>query len=335
MRKVLLVLVVSILLVTDRSADAKRRSVASSQALPTDCPGIQRAIDALPPSGGEVHLSAMTYDCVEPLVIARDNVLLRGAGSATVLRLAPSANAPILVIGGTERVPVSTFHRISVLDLTIDGNRRAQQFECYRGECSSHNALRNNGITVRRVEDVLIQNVRILGARSGGLVTELTVRRATIRDVTVSDSFFDGVAGYETEDSLFEGMYLHDNLAAGLSFDIAFNNNVIANTIIERSGKVGIFMRDSRNNIFDGLQIRNSGEHGVFLAQVGSETDKPAAGNIFASLVVALSSGAGLRVNDASCVDNVVVGAQLIANRDGAISEVIPGMVRSVGIVAR
>ena len=130
-------------------------------------------------------------------------------------------------------------------------------------------------------------------------------------------------------------MYLHDNLAAGLSFDIAFDNNIIANTVIERTGKVGIFMRDSRDNLFSGLQIRNSGEHGIFLAQVDSEASKPAAGNMFTGLVVAGSQGAGVRVNDASCVDNAIVGAQLVGNRDGAISEITPGMLGTAGVISR
>jgi hypothetical protein len=175
----------------------------------------------------------------------------------------------------------------------------------------------------------------VTGARSGGLVTELIVRRARIRNFTAADNHFDGLAGYETEDSVFEGLHLHDNRAAGLSFDIAFHNNIVANTVIERSGSVGIFIRDARDNLFDGLQIRNSGDHGVFLAQVDGEADKPAAGNTFVSLVVAGSQGAGIRVNDASCVDNLLAGAQLIANRDGGIAEATPGLLRQSGVVVR
>lgn len=320
--------------ISTATAEPKRRSVASHR-LPTDCPGIQEAIDRLPAGGGEVRLLPMTYACSEPIVIARNDVVLRGTGPATVLRLADHANAPVIVIGETAAVPSTTYRRISVLDLTIDGNRAAQDFECLRGECSASNALRNNGITLRRVEDVLVQGIRVRSPRSGGLVTELIVRRATIRDLTVEDSFFDGVAGYETEDSVFDGLYLHDNLAAGLSFDIAFNHNVVSNTVITRSGKVGIFMRDARDNLFEALQIRESGEHGIFLAQVDGEADKPAAGNTFAGLVVESSDGAGVRVNDASCTDNLVVGAQLIANRDGGVSEATPGLLKSAGVIVR
>jgi hypothetical protein len=334
MARLILVLSVVVSFTISPVVAAKRRSV-TTHSPPTDCPGIQRAIDALPPSGGEVRLLAQTYTCTEPVVLARSKAVLRGAGAATVLRLADGANAPLVILGTTEDVPTTTVRGIIVADMTLDGNRHQQQFECLRGECSAENPLRNNGVTLRRVEDVLVENVRVTGARSGGLVTELGVRRATIRNFTATDSFFDGMAGYETEESVFDGMHLHDNLAAGISLDIAFNHNVITNTTITRTGKVGIFMRDSRGNLFDALQIRDSGEHGVFLAQVDGDATKPAAANTFVSLVVAGSNGAAFRANDASCVDNLVVGAQFIANRDGGVSEVVPGMVEVAGVIVR
>ena len=328
MRPFAALFLVLFLLAPAASAQTKRNAIL-------DCAGIQKAIDALPAGGGEVQLLARTYTCSEPIVIDRDDVVLRGKGTATLLRLADGANAPVIVVGGAETIPAATYRRIQVRDLAIDGNRANQTFECYRGDCTAQNALRNNGITLRRVQDVLIQNVRVTGARSGGLVTELLVRRARILDFTAADNHFDGVAGYETEDSVFDGLHLHDNRAAGLSFDIAFHNNIVTNAVIERSGSVGIFMRDARDNVFDGLQIRNSGDHGVFLAQVDGEADKPAAGNTFVSLVVASSNGAGVRVNDASCVNNLLVGAQLIGNRDGGVVEATAGLLRQSGVVVR
>jgi hypothetical protein len=68
-----------------------------------DCDAIQGAIDGLPASGGAVLVAAGTYACSEPIVIDRDRVTLRGAGQATVLRLAPHANRPVLVLG--QRAP--------------------------------------------------------------------------------------------------------------------------------------------------------------------------------------------------------------------------------------
>ena len=84
-----------------------------------------------------------------------------------------------------------------------------------------------------------------------------------------------------------------------------------------------------------GLQVRNSGEHGIFLAQVDGDPSKPASGNTFSGVTVSESGGAGLRVNDASCVNNLLVAAQLIGNNGGCVSVAVPGLVQSVGIICR
>lgn len=299
------------------------------------CDAIQSAIDSLPAGGGLVIVQAGTYGCSKPLVIDRDNVQLVGEGPATLLRLADGANAPVLIVGQAIPVPNATRHNIVVSDLSIDGNRAGQTFECSGGDCTASNPLRNNAITLRRVTDAAVERVSVHSARSGGLVSELTCRRLTIRDFTSFDNSFDGLAGYETEDSILSGLYLHDNLAAGFSFDIAFNNNVISDTVIANNGKVGIFMRDSRDNIFKGLQIRNNGEHGVFLAQVDTDATKPASGNTFIGLVVSGSNGAGLRANDPSCIGNSVIGSQFVGNSQGCISEASTGLVLSSGNTCR
>jgi hypothetical protein len=303
----------------------------------SDCAAIQAAVDALPAAGGRVLLAAGTYTCSAPIVIARDGVDLRGQGAATLLRLADGANAPVLVLGETATPPPLTHTHLHVSDLTIDGNRENQSLECWGGPCdtggTSH--VRNNGITVRRITDATIERVAIYRARSGGLVTEKTCRRLTVRDLTSADNYFDGLAAYETEDSVLSGLYLYDNRAAGLSLDIRFNHNLLSDVVIANSGSVGIFMRDSRDNVFHGLQIRDSAQHGAFLAQVDTDPGTPAYGNTFESAAISNSGGAGLRVNDASCLYNLVSASQFVANAGGCISETVPGMVVSGTVICR
>ena len=312
-----------------------KRITVQAKKKKTDCVVIQNAINDLPPEGGQVLIQSGTYTCKSPVIVDRDNVELQGEGPATILRLADGANAPVLILGQAIPIPTVTRLNIGVSDLVIDGNRKNQTLECLGGDCSPSNPLRNNAITLRRVTDARIERVTVFSARSGGLVSELTCRRLTIRDFTSSDNHFDGLAGYETEDTILSGLYLHDNLAAGFSFDIAFNGNVISDTVIAGNAKVGIFMRDSRDNVFNGLQIRNSGEHGVFLAQVDTDATKPASGNTFIGIVVSGSKGAGFRVNDLSCVNNSVIGSQFVGNSQGCISEASPGLALSSGITCR
>ena len=291
------------------------------------CTRLQNAIRALPPTGGLVTVPAGVHVCRAPIVIDRDNVALRGMGPASELHLAEGGESPVLVIGQTTTVPTVTRRHIVVSDLTIDGNRTKQTFECFRGPCNETNALRNNGISVRRAGDVLIERVTVKSARSGGVVTELGSERVTLRDVTVTDSFFDGVAGYETTNSLFSGLYLHDNLAAGFSFDIDFERNVISDVVITGSGSVGIFMRDARDNVFTAMRIADSVQHGIFVAQVDTDASTGATGNSFTNMIVHSSGGAGIRVNDVSCVHNLVANSHFFANAGGNVSEASPGLV--------
>jgi parallel beta-helix repeat protein len=155
-----------------------------------------------------------------------------------------------------------------------------------------------------------------------------------VSDFSSSDNYFDGIALYETENSIFSTLYLHDNPFAGMSLDIQFNNNIISDVVMSNNGKQGIFMRDSRDNVFSDIQIRGSGEQGLFLAQVDSDVSKPAAGNTFHGLVVSDSAKVGMRVNDLSCVNNLVAGAQFI-NNAACISEAAPGLVKQSGVVCR
>jgi len=306
-----------------------------------DCGSIQAAIDGLPAAGGSVLVRPGVYTCGASIVIDRNNVALRGSGPATLLQLGAHVNRPVIVVGQTIEAPTTTRRNVVVSDLAIDGNRAQQDHECSNGPCGPGDFLRNNGMSLRRVEDVVVERVSVTGARSGGLVPELTSRRLTIRDFTVTDSAFDGIAAYETEDSLFTGLHLHDNAGAGLSFDIEFNRNVISDSVIEGNGDVGIFMRNSSDNLFSELLIRNSGSYGLFLAQVNADTTKPASGNTFTGMVVAdsgqnpMKGGHGMRVNDVSCTNNLVVATQFVGNRDGGLSEASPGLVQTSATITR
>ena len=294
---------------------------------------IQKAIDSLPAEGGTVVVKATNHKPIvirKPIVIDRDNVSLRGDGSV-VLRLANAAQAPVIIIGSKASTPAATFRNIHVSDFTIDGNRTNQPSELN----PANPALRNNGISVRRVTDCSVRRVAIKSCRSGGLVTELGCRRLLINDVESSDNHFDGLAAYQTEESLFSDLKIHHNLAAGFSFDIAFNHNVLSDNVLTNNGSVGIFIRDSRDNVFANFQIRDSHEHGIFLAQVDADITKPALGNTFLGCVIANSGGAGIRLNDASCIGNLLSASQLVNNSAGGISELSPSLLTVSGAVER
>jgi len=294
---------------------------------------IQEALDALPAAGGEVVLPAGKFEIRHPIVLRRDHQTLRGSGPDTILWLADDANCPVIIMGEPVNHPQATLKNLCVSDLFIDGNRHRQQRELWRlqGEGSE---IRNNGITVQCVADSLVEHVTCARNRSGGLVTTLGVTHLTVRGLTAFDNEFDGLACYETTQSLFSDLCLHDNPAAGISLDLSFNNNVISNAVLT-ANDLGIFMRASRENRFYNIAIHRSHHYGVFMAHSEIQTSRgwgPApqtecVNNAFTNLMAMNCGSAAFRVNNTTCTNNVIIRAKFEGNLKGGLSLVQPNLV--------
>jgi hypothetical protein len=287
---------------------------------------IQSALDSLPDTGGEVVLPAGEVTVTQPIVLCRDNQTLRGAGEATVLRLAANADCPVVILGEPLNHPVHTVKHLRLEGLLIDGNRQMQSRERWQlsGEGSQ---IRNNGVTVQRVSDSTVADVTCARCRSGGLVTTRDVSRLTVRHFTSFDNQFDGLACYETKHSSFTDLYLYDNPGAGISLDLAFDGNVISNAVLV-ANDLGVFMRASCDNQFYNLTIHNSHHFGVFMAghiQHAGQTE--CADNAFTNLSAANCGGAAFRVNNITCTNNIIIRAQFAKNLKGGLSLVRPNLV--------
>ncbi len=294
--------------------------------------GIHAALDALPTAGGVVELGAGTFAITRPILLSRDNVELRGQGETTVLMLGARANCPVVLVGSTFTPAERVVRGVAVRQLVIDGNRLEQQFECYGGPCDEQNltALRNNGITIRGAEDILIEDVVARWARSGGVVLEKNCRRIRLNRVEAYENEFDGVAAYETEDSEFTHLNLHHNRSAGFSFDWRFNRNRVADTIAEGNGSQGIFMRDSNGNVFERLVLRANGEQGIFMAETRDIPGTACRDNRFIDVTIIGNLTQGIRVNDASCTPNLLMESLVRSNRLGDVSLAAPGQLEIV-----
>ncbi len=294
---------------------------------------IQRALDLLPESGGEVVLPAGVFTVDQPIVLRRDHQTLRGSGKETILRLADGANCPVIIMGEPVNNPRHTIRYLCVSSLFIDGNRSHQQRELWRllGEGSQ---IRNNDITIQNVSDSIVVHVACVRARSGGLITTRGVRRLTVRDLTAFDNEFDGLACYNTEDSLFTELNLHHNPGAGISLDLSFNNNTISNALLV-ANDLGIFMRASRGNRFFNISIQDSRHYGVFMAHTERQTMRGWAPtprtecvhNAFTNLIASNCGSAAFRVNNTTCTNNVIIGAKFHNDVQGGLSLARPDLV--------
>jgi polygalacturonase len=290
---------------------------------------IQHALDSLPASGGVVKLGPGTFECDQPVVIKRSGVHLMGSGADTLLRLTNRANCPLLIVGDPRRDIQTAVANVRVTDLMLDGNRLYQQVENWGNGADGPDgtAVRNNCITLRCVHDSRFERITALRGRSGGMVLEKGCRNILVDGFTALDNEFDGLAGYETENSTFKNLKLHGNQSAGISLDLRFNKNHIERAELHKNGSQGIFMRESNGNRFNNLSIRENGAQGVFIAQADHLTETGCRDNQFINLNVFANKGHGLRVNDSSCVGNTVRDSEFKQNVPGQISSTVENLI--------
>ena len=110
---------------------------------------IQQALDALPETGGVVVLPSGTITVTRPVILKRSHQTLRGAGIATVLRLADGANCPVIIMGEPVNQPNRTVSDVHVDSVFIDGNRYGQQRELWQ-EQGEGSEIRKTALPFRR-----------------------------------------------------------------------------------------------------------------------------------------------------------------------------------------
>ncbi|MCX5789512.1 MAG: right-handed parallel beta-helix repeat-containing protein [Elusimicrobia bacterium] len=270
------------------------------------------------PSVREVILPAGTYVCAKPVVMNRDGVTLRGQGRP-LLKLADYADSPLLVLGrlddGPDGVPPPVTGLL-VEGIVLDGNRAHQRGECWGGPCDTGGTtgVRNNGLTLRGVRDSAVRDVEILGARSGGLVTERDCARIHVTGLKARDSFFDGLSVNWTRDSVFEKLDLAGNAFAGLTMDVRVTGNVFRDGDVSANRDVGIFLRRADANRFERLRVADNASHGVFLSDADGQAGSCAVDNVFSQVEASRNGRDGFHM-DRDCPGNRLLDCAAAGNK--------------------
>ncbi len=143
--------------------------------------------------------------------------------------------------------------------------------------------------------------------------------------ITTIDNEFDGIAwdGVITN-SIIAECTARANQFAGISFDIGPEGNLIVDTQVIDNGQSGehgpgIFMRESRRNIFANCFIARNLEDGIFLGQ--DPDTPPVSENLFDGLIIVDNGGHGInQAGEGNCT-NVLDGVIFCGNALGAIAE--------------
>ena len=208
-----------------------------------------------------IHLDPEVYVLHDTYRINRSNLQIIASPGTKVI-LADHVNKPVVAIGSQEEVPSTTVESITISGVEIDGNKANQDFELD----VDLPWIRNNGIDIRAAHRVVLDNVVVHDARSGGIVVSWGSSDIHVENSSFNDNFFDGVAYYDSERIYTTNTSMRNNQAAGISLDNDFRDSIFANCIVDGNGDVGIFMRFSQKIRFNGCAIQNSGSYAAFLS---------------------------------------------------------------------
>jgi hypothetical protein len=207
-----------------------------------------------------IRIKTNTYILHDTYHIDQSNISII-AEPGTKLILADHVNKPVIAIGSQEEIPSYTIENVSISGIEIDGNKENQDSE-YDTDIPW---IRNNGIDVRAVKRLTIDNVVSRNNRSGGLVVSWGSSDIHVQNSEFDNNYFDGVAYYDSRRIYTLNSSMKDNSGAGISLDNNLLDCIFSNCIIDSNQDVGIFARYSKELRFNSCAIKNSANWAVFL----------------------------------------------------------------------
>lgn len=251
---------------------------------------INQAISALPSSGGEILILDGTYNITAKINVNKNNVCIKGNGSATILkRMYNSGSAEgVITLAGVEGCRVD--------NLQIDGNRSSYSNSNNRNiRLSSsdnnivtgtiHKTTHNYGIELDSSDNNLITNnicegsyyygINVAGGSSDnvvsgnscsscdvGIIINFNSRRNTVSSNICVDCDSQGLQIYVANDNICKGNMINNSGLFGL--EVHGNNNVIMGNYSSNNTFYGILVNGA-NNVIANNVCHDNGRIGISL----------------------------------------------------------------------
>lgn len=287
-------------------------------------------------SGGTVFVRAQAtcYTLASMVHIDRSSISLIGEQGAC-LRLADHVNRPVILIGSSAETVGSgdRIRDVAVRGFLVDGNRANQDQE---GAVGLPN-VQNNAIGVRGAERVYLERLTLTGARSGGLVISQQASKVFVRDVTLSDNFFDGLAIDGASEVFVEQFVAEDNGFSGVSIDTGTSRVEIRGGLVQRNGDNGVFIRYASESALSDLTIVDNCNFGVFASHADAGGGEGLVEVDFSELAIFRNGSAGFHfgtTQSEGSFDNFLTGARIGGNAGAGAGDELSGTGSNSAITA-
>ena len=223
---------------------------------------IIQALEALPPTGGEVVILDGTYNIRASIHIPKNNVSLRGNGNATILKR--GYDSTYTYSGPTAMGLITLYEKSScrIQGLQIDGNRASYTNS---SNCGIYLASSNNNtVTGNTCNNNNNHGIYVDSSRNNTVTGNTCTNNSAGIDLASSNN--NTVTGNTCTNNTI-GIYLYGSNN---------NNTVTGNACTNNS--IGIFLHESSNdNIITGNTCNNNNNYGIHLN--GSNNNNTVTGN--------------------------------------------------------
>jgi hypothetical protein len=278
---------------------------------------IQRAVDALPATGGTIRLragtyllargslSGSTYPTGRPIrsavVIKGNHVRIEGTRGRTILELAPGTKMRAITISGHDDT-------LAGLSFEGDGRRRNPGRGWPSGDVVD--AL----VYASDARDVTVSRCNISGGIEdaiGAFRTDgITVRENTIHDNGTDVAGSVGIAFTHTTDAVASGNVIDRNSAAGISVDRTSSAVRITANRIEGNAKEGIIVAGTGVTVSANEVNANGAKHYAAISVYGARATAVTANTVVANRFtgIAVANGTGGPASGITLRGNTVTG---------------------------
>jgi len=238
-------------------------------------PSIQAAFDALPVEGGVVNLPPGTFEISEPLRVARGDVLIKGAGTATHIKNVNTEGKSALILqhpsGGDNRK--SELWRIRLADFRITGNEKS-----------------GHGIECRRINEIFIDGVTVSYHGGDGIQLYFCYEDPRICNSLITYNKKTGLNAIGCHDVVVSANQFEENNDA-LRFTDGFNLCMTGNCLDDHLGN-GVVIENTYGSVVSGNMIEECKGVAIIL-------DRDCYGIALSANVIAHDASGGIALRDA------------------------------------